>query len=112
MRVVTAVVKPFVVDEVMAALVGAGASGVTLREVRGYGRQGGHLEVYRGVEYETDSLPKVRIDVLVGDAAVETILTAIVGAAATGQIGDGKVWVRPVEVAARIRTGERGEDAL
>lgn len=111
MKLVTAVVKPFRVDEVRAALVTLGVGGLTVRDARGYGRQGGHTEVYRGVEYELESLPKVRLEVVVTDEECAAVVDAIVAAARTDQIGDGKVWVTPVDEVVRIRTGERGEDA-
>lgn len=90
----------------------AGLQGITVSEVRGYGRQKGHTEVYRGAEYSVDFVPKLRVEVLVDDAAVEQILDIIARAARTGKIGDGKVWVSPVETVLRVRTGERGADAL
>ncbi len=111
MKLVTAVIKPFRVDEVRSALVALGVGGLTVRDVRGFGRQGGHTEVYRGVEYELESLPKVRIEVVVTDEECLAVVDALVAAARTDQIGDGKVWVTPVDEVVRIRTGERGEDA-
>ena len=112
MRLITAIVKPFKVDDVKEALKNAGVGGVTVSEVQGFGRQRGHTEVYRGAEYTVDFVPKVRMELLVDDADVEAVLEAIVAAARTGKIGDGKVWVVPVEGATRIRTGESGPDAL
>lgn len=112
MKLITAIVKPFMVDEVQAALKSAGVSGMTVTEVRGFGRQGGHTETYRGAEYQIDFVPKVRLDVLVDDAAVDAVVDAIVTSAATGKIGDGKIWVTTVERTVRIRTGEEGHDAL
>ncbi len=112
MRLVTAVVKPFKLDDVKAALHALGVAGMTVSEVQGHGRQRGHTEVYRGAEYVVDFVPKVRIEVVVDDDDVRHVVDSIVGAAGTGQIGDGKVWVTPVEELVRIRTGERGVDAL
>ncbi|MDX6286896.1 MAG: nitrogen regulatory protein 1 [Frankiales bacterium] len=112
MKLVTAVVKPFKLDDVKTALQTFGISGMTVSEVQGYGRQRGHTEVYRGAEYVVDFVPKVRIDVLVDDSDVDSVVDVIVKAAQTGQIGDGKVWAVPVETVVRVRTGERGPDAL
>jgi nitrogen regulatory protein P-II 1 len=112
MRLVTAIVKPFVVDDVRAALDATGHHGMTAGEVSGYGRQRGHTEIYRGAEYQVSFNPKVRLEVLVDDAAVDGVVDAIVTAARTGSIGDGKIWVTPVETVVRVRTGERGPDAL
>jgi nitrogen regulatory protein P-II 1 len=112
MRLVTAVIKPFKLDEVKSALETFGVAGLTLSEVQGYGRQRGHVEVYRGAEYQVDFVPKVRLEVLVSDADVNDVLDVIVKAAGTGSIGDGKVWAVPVETVIRVRTGERGDDAL
>ena len=112
MRLVTAVIKPFKLDEVKSALETFGVAGLTLSEVQGYGRQRGHVEVYRGAEYQVDFVPKVRLEVLVSDNDVADIIDVIVKAAGTGSIGDGKVWSVPVETAVRVRTGERGDDAL
>jgi len=112
MRLITAVVKPFKVDDVKQALKEAGIGGVTVSEVQGFGRQRGHTEVYRGAEYTVDFVPKVRMELLVEDADVERILEAVVAAARTGKIGDGKVWVTSIEQVVRIRTGERGGEAL
>jgi nitrogen regulatory protein P-II 1 len=112
MRLITAIVKPFKVDDVKAALKDAGIAGVTVSEVQGFGRQRGHTEVYRGAEYTVDFVPKVRVELLVEDAEVERLLEAVIAAARTGKIGDGKVWVSPVEQVIRIRTGERGPEAL
>jgi len=112
MQLVTAVVKPFRLDEVVAAMRAAGASGATVTEAKGMGRQHGHVEVYRGSEYRIDLVPKVRIDVVVDDAKVDAVLAALADAARTGRIGDGKVWVRSAEGVVRIRTGEVGTDAL
>jgi nitrogen regulatory protein P-II 1 len=112
MKLVTAVVKPFKLDDVKTALQAHGVQGMTVSEVQGYGRQRGHTEVYRGAEYVVDFVPKVRIEVLVDDADVDEIINLMVAAAQTGQIGDGKVWVTPIDALVRVRTGERGPDAL
>ncbi len=112
MRLITAIVKPFKVDDVKQALKEAGAGGVTVSEVQGFGRQRGHTEVYRGAEYTVDFVPKVRLELLVDDADVERLLEAVIAAARTGKIGDGKVWVTHVDQVVRIRTGERGAEAL
>jgi nitrogen regulatory protein P-II 1 len=112
MKLVTAVVKPFKLDDVKAGLELLGIQGLTVTEVQGFGRQKGHTEVYRGAEYTVDLVPKVRIDVLVNDGDADKVVDTIVESARTGKIGDGKVWVLPVEQAWRIRTGESGPDAL
>jgi nitrogen regulatory protein P-II 1 len=112
MRLVTAVIKPFKVDDVKSALETVGVQGMTVSQVLGFGRQRGHTEVYRGAEYSVDFLPKVRVEVLVDAADTARVVAAIVGAAHTGAIGDGKVWTIPVEEVVRVRTGERGPDAL
>jgi len=112
MRLVTAIIKPFKLDDVKSALQDFGISGMTVSEASGYGRQRGHTEVYRGAEYTVDLVPKVRLEVLVEDHDVEDVVTLVVTSAQTGRIGDGKVWVVPVETVARVRTGERGPDAL
>jgi nitrogen regulatory protein PII len=112
MKLITAVVKPFKLDDVKAALKTAGVSGLTVTEVRGFGRQGGHTETYRGAEYKIDFVPKVAIDLVVDDGQVDAAVDAIVEAAATGKIGDGKVWVTDVQRLVRIRTGEEGADAV
>jgi nitrogen regulatory protein P-II 1 len=112
MKLVTAVVKPFKLDDIRTALEGAGIAGMTVSEVQGYGRQKGHTEVYRGAEYQVAFNPKVKIEVVVDDSAVDQVVAVIVQAASTGAIGDGKVWVTPVEALVRVRTGERGADAL
>jgi nitrogen regulatory protein PII len=111
-KLVLAFIKPFKLDEVKDALKAAGVTGLSVTDIRGFGRQGGHTEVYRGAEYEVDFLPKTRIEVLVDDGLVGAVLTAIEQAARTGAIGDGKIAVLPVEDLVRIRTGERGRDAL
>ena len=112
MKLVTAIIKPFKLDDVKAALETLGVLGLTVSEVRGYGRQKGHTEVYRGAEYTVDLVPKVRVEVLVDDLDAEKVVDTIAEAARTGKIGDGKVWVTPVDSLVRVRTGERGADAL
>ncbi len=112
MRLITAIVKPFKLDEIKEALQALGVHGMTVSEVRGFGRQGGHTEVYRGAEYTVAFIPKVRIEVLTDDDEARQVAMAIVDAARTGQIGDGKVWIAPVEDVIRVRTGELGNDAL
>jgi nitrogen regulatory protein P-II 1 len=112
MKLITAIVKPFTLDDVKTSLEEAGVLGMTVSEIQGYGRQKGHTEVYRGAEYSVDFVPKVRIEVVVDDSIVDKVVDAIVGSARTGKIGDGKVWVIPVETIVRVRTGERGTDAL
>jgi nitrogen regulatory protein P-II 1 len=112
MRLVTAIVKPFTLGDVKAALERLGVLGMTVSEVQGYGRQKGHTEVYRGVEYAVDFVPKIRIEVVVDEAQVDKTIEALIEAARTGKIGDGKIWVTPVETVIRVRTGERGVDAL
>ena len=112
MQLVTAIVKPFTLDEVKDALRQLDVLGMTVDEVKGYGRQGGHIETYRGTEYRIDFTPKVRIEVVVEDEMVEQTVDAIVDAARTGKIGDGKIWVTEVTRLVRIRTGERDRDAL
>ena len=112
MKLITAIVKPFTLDDVKTSLEEAGVLGMTVSEIQGYGRQKGHTEVYRGAEYSVDFVPKVRIEVVVDDSIVDKVVDSIVQAARTGKIGDGKVWVSPVETIVRVRTGERGTDAL
>ena len=112
MKLVTAIIKPFKLDEVREALSDIGVQGITVTEVKGFGRQKGHTEIYRGAEYTVDFIPKVRIEVLVDDKDLQSIVDTIVNAANTGSIGDGKLWVTSVEQVIRIRTGERGHDAL
>ena len=112
MKLVNAVIKPFKLDDVKSALDAYGISGMTVSEARGYGRQRGHTEVYRGAEYTVDLVPKVRIEILVDDADADSVVDVIIKSAQTGRIGDGKVWLTPVDSVARVRTGERGEDAL
>ncbi|WP_369147806.1 P-II family nitrogen regulator [Streptomyces sp. R44] len=112
MKLITAIVKPFRLDEVKNALQELGVNGLTVTEASGYGRQRGHTEVYRGAEYRVDLVPKVRIEVVVEDVDADPVVDALVRAAHTGKIGDGKVWVVPVETVVRVRTGQRGPDAL
>ena len=112
MKLITAIIKPFKLDDVKDALKAANISGVTVSEVRGFGRQGGHVETYRGAEYKVDFIPKVRLDVIVDDAIADDIVDTIVKAAVTGKIGDGKVWVTDASRIVRIRTGEEGRDAI
>jgi nitrogen regulatory protein P-II 1 len=112
MKLVTAIIKPFTLDDVKTSLEEAGVLGMTVSEIQGYGRQKGHTEVYRGAEYSVDFVPKVRIEVVVDDSIVDKVVDSVVQAARTGKIGDGKVWVTPVETIVRVRTGERGTDAL
>jgi nitrogen regulatory protein P-II 1 len=112
MKLITAVIKPHKLDEVKSALESFGVQGLTVSEASGYGRQKGHTEVYRGAEYTVDLVPKVRVEVLVDDADAADVTEVVVKAAQTGRIGDGKVWVVPVDDVVRVRTGERGADAL
>lgn len=112
MKLLTAIIKPFKLDDVKTALETFGVKGITVSEVQGFGRQKGHTEVYRGAEYTIDFVPKVRVEVLLDDLDADGAVDAVVAAAATGSIGDGKVWVTPVETVVRVRTGERGSDAL
>jgi len=112
MKLVTAVIKPFKLDDVKNALESFGVNGITVSEASGYGRQRGHTEVYRGAEYTVDLVPKVRIEVLVDDADADDVIEVIVKSSQTGKIGDGKVWSIPVEAVVRVRTGERGVEAL
>ncbi len=112
MKLIVGIVKPFKLDDVKQALTELDVHGVTVSDVQGYGRQRGHTEVYRGAEYTIDFVPKVRIEVLVDDGDVDRIVQGLVGAARTGKIGDGKVWVASVDAVVRIRTGEAGPDAL
>ena len=112
MKMVTAIVKPFKLDEVREALSGIGVQGITVTEVKGFGRQKGHTELYRGAEYVVDFLPKVKVEVVVKDEDVDRVVEAIVAAAKTGKIGDGKIFVTPVEQVIRIRTGETNESAV
>jgi len=112
MKLITAIVKPFRVGEVRTALAELGVRGLTVSEAQGYGRQGGHTEVYRGAEYRVDFVPKTRLEVLVDDADAAQVVDAIVAAAQTGKIGDGKVWVHSIEDVVRVRTGEHGPAAI
>ena len=112
MKMITAVIRPFKLEEVREALAQAGVTGLTVTEVKGYGRQKGHTELYRGAEYVVDLLPKIKVEAVVPETLVEHALEAIVQAARTDKIGDGKIFVTPVDQALRIRTGEVGEDAL
>ena len=112
MKLIKAIIKPFKLDDVREALSEVGVTGITVSEVKGFGRQKGHTELYRGAEYVVDFLPKVKIETAVGDDDVDKVIDAIRGAANTGKIGDGKIFVIPVEQAIRIRTGEAGEEAL
>jgi nitrogen regulatory protein PII len=112
MKLVTAVIKPFKLDEVKDELKSAGIAGMTVGEVRGFGRQGGHTETYRGAEYKIDFVPKVQLDIVVDDSQVDLVVDTIARAAATGKIGDGKIWVTDVDRIVRIRTGEEGTDAV
>ena len=112
MKLVTAIVKPFTLDDVRHAVEAVGVLGLTVTEVQGYGRQRGHTEVYRGAEYAVEFVPKIRVEVLVAEEFADRVVDAILGAARTGKIGDGKVWISPAEKVIRIRTGERDHDAL
>ena len=112
MKLVMAVIKPFKLDEIRDALTGVGIHGLTLTEAKGYGRQKGHTEIYRGTEYTVNLLPKLKIEVAVAADQVDKVIAAIIGAAKTGEIGDGKIFVAPIDHALRIRTGETGGDAL
>jgi len=112
MKLITAIVKPFKLDDVKSALVALGVAGMTSTEVAGFGRQRGHTETYRGTEYHLDFIPKIRLELVVDDANVGPVTEAIIEAAATGRIGDGKIWVSPIEEIIRIRTRERGPDAV
>ena len=112
MKLITAIVKPFKLDDVKDALKAAGVNGITVTEARGFGRQGGHVETYRGAEYNVDLVPKVRLDILVDQSVVDQVVDALVKAAGTGKIGDGKVWVTDVSRVVRIRTGEEGTSAI
>jgi nitrogen regulatory protein PII len=112
MQLVTAIIKPHMLDEVKDALKGKGVTGITVSEVKGFGRQGGHTETYRGTEYTIEFLPKVKVEVVVDDGDVDGVVDAIAGGAQTGKIGDGKIWVTTVGRLVRIRTGEEGVDAV
>jgi len=112
MKLITAVIKPFKIDDVKEALKTAGVQGITVSEVRGFGRQGGHTETYRGSEYQIDFVPKAKVELVVDDSSADAVIEVIRKAAATGKIGDGKIWVSPIETVVRIRTGEVGETAI
>ncbi|HEY5873878.1 MAG TPA: P-II family nitrogen regulator [Ilumatobacteraceae bacterium] len=112
MKMITAVIKPFKLDDVKTALEQVGVVGLTVSDVRGFGRQGGHSETYRGAEYQIDFVPKTKLEIIVDDDSVGAVVEALTRAAATGKIGDGKVWVTNVEDVVRIRTGERGPEAI
>ena len=112
MKIVIAVIKPFKLDDVKESLKTVGVQGLTMTEVQGFGRQGGHTETYRGAEYTIDLVPKVRLEILIEDGQVDEVVESIITTARTGKIGDGKVWVQSVEDVVRIRTGERGADAI
>ena len=112
MKLITAILKPFKLDEVKDALQAAGVTGMTVSEDSGFGRQRGHTEVYRGAEYMVDLIPKIRLEILADDAEVQAIIDQIVKSAATGNIGDGKVWAIPIEQVVRVRTGEQGSEAI
>ena len=112
MKLITAVIKPFKLDDVKDALKGIGVAGMTVTEVRGFGRQGGHTETYRGAEYKIDFVPKVRIELVVDDAIADQVVDTVTTAAGTGKIGDGKIWVTGVDRLVRIRTGEEGAQAV
>jgi nitrogen regulatory protein P-II 1 len=112
MKLITAILKPFKLDDVKDALQAHGVTGMTVSEASGFGRQGGHTEVYRGAEYTVDLIPKVRVEVLVDDSEAEAVIGVIVKAASSGSIGDGKVWSTPVDQVVRVRTGERGVDDI
>ena len=112
MKLITAVIKPFQLDDVKAAIKAVGVTGITVGEVRGFGRQGGHTETYRGTEYQIDFVPKVQIEIVVDDNILDAVVDAVVAAARTDKIGDGKIWVTDVVRLIRIRTGEEGVDAV
>lgn len=112
MKLVTAIIKPFKIDDVRDALSEVGVQGITVSEVKGFGRQHGHTELYRGAEYVVDFLPKVKVEIAINDEAVDDVIEAILRSAGTGKIGDGKIFVTPLEQVIRIRTGETGKDAI
>ena len=112
MKLITAIIKPFKLDDVKDALKAAGVTGMTVAEVRGFGRQGGHTETYRGTEYQIDFVPKISVSIVVDDAIADGVVDTIAAAARTDKIGDGKIWVTPAERLVRIRTGEEGPDAV
>ena len=112
MKLIVGIIKPFKLDDVKDALKELGVHGLTVSDAQGFGRQRGHTEVYRGAEYEIDFVPKVRVEIVVDDTDADRVAAALIGAARTGKIGDGKVWVSPVETIIRVRTGEAGTDAI
>ena len=112
MKLITAIIKPFRLDDVKNALKAAGVQGITVSEVQGFGRQSGHTEVYRGAEYTVDFIPKAKLEILCEDTGVDKVLDVVVESARTGKIGDGKIWITPVEHVVRIRTGELNNEAL
>ena len=112
MKLITAIFKPFKLDDVKAALTAMGVVGMTVTEVRGFGRQRGHTEIYRGTEYQLDFVPKVKVEIVIDEEMVDPVVECIMSAASTGKIGDGKIWITPVEEILRIRTAERGPDAI
>ena len=112
MKLVTAVIKPFKLDDVKDALKQVGVVGLTVSDARGFGRQGGHTETYRGAEYQIEFVPKIKLEIVVDDETVDAVIEAIASSASTGKIGDGKIWVADVSQVVRIRTGERGHDAI
>ena len=112
MKKIEAIIKPFKLDEVKKALNDIGVQGMTLTEIKGYGRQKGHTEIYRGAEYKVDFIPKIKIEIVVNEADIDKVIETIKSSANTGKIGDGKIFVLPIENAIRIRTGEKGEDAI
>lgn len=112
MKLITAIIQPHRLDEVKDALEGTGVAGMTISEASGFGRQKGHTEVYRGAEYKVDTVPKIRLDIVVDDADMDGVVDAIAGAAQSGRIGDGKIWVTTVETLVRVRTAERGAQAI
>jgi nitrogen regulatory protein PII len=112
MKLITAVIKPFKLDDVKDALKANGVQGITVTEVKGFGRQGGHTETYRGSEYQIDFVPKIKIELVVDDGAVDSVVDAVKTAATTGKIGDGKIWITDLDRLVRIRTGEEGADAI
>ncbi|MBV1864979.1 MAG: P-II family nitrogen regulator [Rhodobacteraceae bacterium] len=112
MKLIIATIKPFKLDEVREVLTGAGVNGMMVSEIKGYGAQSGHTEIYRGAEYAINFVPKIRLDIVVHDDVVDSVVSAIENTAKTGKIGDGKIFVMPVEQAVRVRTGETGDDAI
>jgi nitrogen regulatory protein P-II 1 len=112
LKLITAIIKPFKIDDVKAGLKAVGVVGLTVTEVHGFGRQRGHTEVYRGAEYEIDFVPKLKLEIITNADQVDEIVNALVASAATGSIGDGKIWVSPLETVVRVRTDERGSDAI